>query len=203
MVGAELDLARGRPERALVAIEEIVALAPAVPLERTNPSLVKLRGDALRQLSRPEEAAATYLAARQSATLFGFSPILWRIDLARGELDRDRGRAAMADAAFQSARSTLEELAGSLPDDAMRATFRERAAAVIPRRPTDESGAGLSARELDVLRLLVEGQSDREIGEALSISPRTVMRHVTGILNKLGVSTRTAAASHAIRQRLV
>ncbi len=203
VVGAELDLARGRPERALATIDEIIALAPALPLERTNPSLVKLRGDALRRLARPEEAAATYDAARQSAVLFGFSPILWRVELARGELYQAEGQTAKAEAAFQRARTTLEELAGSLPDDAMRAAFRERAAALIPRGTVDATGAGLSARELDVLRLLVEGQSDREIGEALSISPRTVMRHVTGILNKLGVSTRTAAASHAIRQGLV
>jgi DNA-binding NarL/FixJ family response regulator len=54
-----------------------------------------------------------------------------------------------------------------------------------------------------VLRLIVEGRSDREIASALSISPRTVMRHVTGILTKLDVTSRTAAATLAIRQELV
>jgi non-specific serine/threonine protein kinase len=61
----------------------------------------------------------------------------------------------------------------------------------------------LSPRELDVLRLIVEGLSDREIAERLFISPRTVMHHVAGILNKLGVNSRTAAATFAIRQGLV
>ncbi len=61
----------------------------------------------------------------------------------------------------------------------------------------------LTPRELDVLRLLVEGKSDREIADALGISPRTVMRHVTGILDKLGVSSRTAAATLAVRHGLV
>jgi DNA-binding NarL/FixJ family response regulator len=62
---------------------------------------------------------------------------------------------------------------------------------------------GLTARERDVLRLLTEGRSDREIAEALSISPRTVGGHVTNLLSKLGVDSRTAAAAMAIREALI
>jgi DNA-binding NarL/FixJ family response regulator len=72
--------------------------------------------------------------------------------------------------------------------------------------PASEAPAqslGLTPRELDVLRLLVEGHSDRAIGESLFISHRTVMTHVTNILNKLGVDSRTAAAAHAVRLGLV
>ena len=65
------------------------------------------------------------------------------------------------------------------------------------------AGSSLSARERDVLRLLVEGQSDRQIAAALSIGVRTVHTHVAGILNKLGVSSRTAAATQAVRDGLV
>jgi ATP/maltotriose-dependent transcriptional regulator MalT len=65
-----------------------------------------------------------------------------------------------------------------------------------------DSPHGLSPRELDVLRLIVEGLSDREIAERLFISPHTVMRHVSGILSKLGVASRTAAATWAIRHDL-
>jgi DNA-binding NarL/FixJ family response regulator len=54
-----------------------------------------------------------------------------------------------------------------------------------------------------VLRLVVEGKSDREIANALYISPRTVMRHVANILSKLNVESRTAAASLAIRHGIV
>ncbi len=61
----------------------------------------------------------------------------------------------------------------------------------------------LSPRELDVLRLLVEGQSDREIAEQLFISYRTVTTHVRSILNKLGVDSRTAAATYAVRHHLL
>ncbi len=57
----------------------------------------------------------------------------------------------------------------------------------------------LSARERDVLRLIVEGLSDGEIAESLAIGRRTVNAHVTSILNKLGVGSRTAAAAYALR----
>jgi predicted ATPase/DNA-binding CsgD family transcriptional regulator len=60
----------------------------------------------------------------------------------------------------------------------------------------------LTPRELDVLRLLVEGKSDREIAADLFISHHTVMRHVSNILGKLGVESRTAAATYAMRHDL-
>lgn len=63
-------------------------------------------------------------------------------------------------------------------------------------------GHGLTPREAQVLRLIAEGLSDREIGVRLYISPHTVMRHVANILSKLGVSSRTAAAAWAVRQDL-
>ena len=53
-----------------------------------------------------------------------------------------------------------------------------------------------------MLALLIEGKSDREIAEELFISHRTVMRHVSSILDKLDVSTRTAAATIALRHGL-
>lgn len=52
----------------------------------------------------------------------------------------------------------------------------------------------LSGREDEVLRLLAEGLTDREIGEALQISPRTVETHVSNVLHKLGVRNRAEAA---------
>ena len=52
----------------------------------------------------------------------------------------------------------------------------------------------LSSRELDVLRLLAEGMTDREIASGLAISPRTVESHVSSVLRKLGVRNRAEAA---------
>jgi DNA-binding CsgD family transcriptional regulator/tetratricopeptide (TPR) repeat protein len=62
---------------------------------------------------------------------------------------------------------------------------------------------GLSSRELDVLRLITSGRSDREIGEALFISPRTVTTHVSNIFNKLGLSSRAGAIAYAYKHHLI
>jgi DNA-binding NarL/FixJ family response regulator len=62
--------------------------------------------------------------------------------------------------------------------------------------------AGLTPREGEVLRLLSEGVSDREIAATLSISERTAGNHVQHILQKLGVDSRTAAAVFAVRHGL-
>jgi non-specific serine/threonine protein kinase len=70
-------------------------------------------------------------------------------------------------------------------------------------RQSDSNIEDLTSRERAVLRLLIEGQTDREIADALSISHRTVNGHVAHMLAKLGAETRTAAASIAIRNRLV
>jgi DNA-binding CsgD family transcriptional regulator len=72
-----------------------------------------------------------------------------------------------------------------------------------PPVPGDASSFGLTARELDVLLLLVEGHSDRQIGEALFIGARTVQTHVAHLFAKLGVNTRAEAAAVAVRRGLV
>jgi DNA-binding NarL/FixJ family response regulator len=62
--------------------------------------------------------------------------------------------------------------------------------------------ASLSARELEVLRLLARGLDNNQIAEALSISPRTAKNHVSRILSKLGVDNRIQAAIYAVRRGL-
>ena len=68
----------------------------------------------------------------------------------------------------------------------------------IAEKPID----ALSAREKDVLRLMVDGASNKEIGEKLIISLSTVRTHVEHILEKLAVTGRTAAAVKAMKEGL-
>ena len=65
------------------------------------------------------------------------------------------------------------------------------------------SGHGLSAREIEVLRLVAAGRSNGEIGEELFITRKTAGVHVTHILDKLGVSNRVEAAMAAARLGLI
>ncbi len=62
---------------------------------------------------------------------------------------------------------------------------------------------GLTPRELDVLRLLASGKTNREIAEALVLSPRTVEQHIAHLYGKIGARGRADATSHALRHGLV
>jgi DNA-binding NarL/FixJ family response regulator len=66
-----------------------------------------------------------------------------------------------------------------------------------------ESPETLTDRETDVLRLLAQGQANKEIARSLQIGEKTVKTHVSNILTKLGVQSRTQAALHAARIGLV
>lgn len=68
-----------------------------------------------------------------------------------------------------------------------------------PRRDTRSNPAGLTRREMDVLLLVSEGLRDADIAERLYLSPKTIGHHVSSILGKLGVQSRTEAASEATR----
>ncbi|MFF2391642.1 HD domain-containing phosphohydrolase [Nocardia sp. NPDC058114] len=93
-----------------------------------------------------------------------------------------------------------EVTAGRLDGDAVAAVL----AAAQGRRPRKRAQiAGLTARELDVLALLVRGRSTREIAHALGISPRTAGSHVEHIYTKIGVHSRGSAAVFAMRHGLL
>ena len=74
------------------------------------------------------------------------------------------------------------------------------------QRPSRSRGvwpAGLSDREVEVLRLVAGGLSNRQIAATLVFSPRTAERHVQHVYTKIGVSIRAAAAMFAMRHGLV
>src|SRR5439155_8833570 len=94
--------------------------------------------------------------------------------------------------------------------DAARAIFEQlgaapSVAAVAGLADQDDEGEahGLTSRELEVLRLVAKGRSNREIASALVISEHTVARHVQNIFTKLGVPSRTAAGAFAFEHGLV
>jgi predicted ATPase/DNA-binding CsgD family transcriptional regulator len=76
-------------------------------------------------------------------------------------------------------------------------------APAAPISPARAPTSSLTAREIEVLRLIAEGRTDKETGVALNISVRTVNSHVTSILNKLGVDSRAAAVAVGARSGLL
>ena len=95
---------------------------------------------------------------------------------------------------FGAARATFQQL-GAAHDLARLDTFESRP--MSTRRPQ------LTSRELQVLRLVAAGKTNKAIATELSLSERTIDRHVSNILTKLDVTSRTAAAAHAYRYRLL
>ena len=125
-------------------------------------------------------------AARPAARRIRDEPDL---DVPTAHEERERGAALSLPEAIATARNHLVRFQGEIE-------------AGVPSH--DQAiGSGLTPRELDVLRLVAMGHSNREIADALFISVPTVKRHVANILGKLHVSSRSAATAYAYGHKLV
>jgi DNA-binding CsgD family transcriptional regulator len=204
---AQLALARGDAAVALELVDGLIATAVAPG--GVTPSLWWLRGEALLQLRRYGEAREALEAALAAARREGRRPLVWRIAAALANLGLLQRREQDAHTAAEEALATIAALAETLPDRALREAFAQRAAAAVPtvasqthRQAVKQSYDGLTDRERDVARLLAQGCTNREVAAALVISERTVTTHISNILGKLGLSSRTQVARWAIDKGL-
>jgi DNA-binding CsgD family transcriptional regulator len=191
----EILLAAGDPAAARQACQELEAIAADLDSRVLGAIAKQARGAVdlaegkaasasglLRRACQVwQELEAPYPAAR-------VRELLGRCCLALG--DRD---GAMLE--LQAARVGFEAL-GAAPDLA-------RLESVEPKKPSDRRPHDLTRRELEVLRLIATGKSNRSIAQSLFLSERTVERHVSNILRKLDVPSRAAATAHAFRHALV
>jgi len=106
-------------------------------------------------------------------------------------------------AAWAEGRSMTPEQAVAAQGKEMSLTSVSSRAATDAPLHTSTSPFGLTAREVDVLRLLAQGWTDAQIAERLVISLRTVNRHTTSLYSKLGVSSRAAATRVALEHHLL
>ena len=119
----------------------------------------------------------------------------WRLaEALAGGGDRER-----ATAAARAAHATATRLGSAPLREALEALARRGRLDLGVVLPAQRTLAGLTPRELEVLRLLVEGRSNRQIAEQLFISAKTASVHVTNLLSKLGVHSRLEAAAMARR----
>ena len=117
-----------------------------------------------------------------------------RVRVLIGLACRQLGDEETAEMELDAAGWVFEQL-GAVPDLA-RARALSRTAAAVPT-------SGLTARELEVLRLVATGKTNRSIAADLFLSEKTVARHVSNIFGKLGVSSRAAATAYAYEHDLV
>jgi DNA-binding NarL/FixJ family response regulator len=191
---AEIMLATGDVEAARSACHELDEIADRQGTDLLNAMAAQARGElaladanvdaallALRRACQAwQELDAPHEAARARALL--------------GLTCRSLGDRDTATLELEAARGVFSEL-GAAPALAWADSFTGRAT------PADHHG--LTARELEVLRLVAAGKTNREIASALVISERTVARHLQNIFAKLRVSSRTAASAFAFEHDLV
>jgi DNA-binding CsgD family transcriptional regulator len=148
--------------------------------------------------------------AMQAARLFGAEQALSERQLGynystsqpeRAHRDRDEALARDALPPDQFAAAWAAGRALSL-DQAIAEAYSVAEAVSGDHSSSRKAAAGLTPREVEVLRLLVEGHSDREIADTLFVSRHTAANHVGNILSKLGVPSRAAAAAWAVRHGL-
>jgi len=191
---AEIMLAGGEHGEARSACEELEAIAGAFQSTMLEAIVAQARGS----VDLAEGEAVTALVSLRRACQ------LWR------ELEAPHEEARTRVLLAQACRALGDEDTAVLELDAAREVFAELGAAPDLARvdalaqPAGAGGRhGLTARELEVLRLVAAGKSNREIASELVLSEHTVARHLQNIFTKLRLSSRTAAAAFAFEHDLV
>jgi DNA-binding CsgD family transcriptional regulator len=175
-------------------------------------SVGRYLGDACVLLGRPADARAYYERALEACRKVRFRPetAITRLHLAELLLS-DALTPALSQMEREETRDEAQEhLEFAIAEfrEMMMLPFLERALALqtppaSPARAQPEYPDGLSEREVEVLRLIAAGKSNRDIANALVISLNTVYRHVSNIFAKIGAANRTEAARYANRHGLV
>jgi DNA-binding CsgD family transcriptional regulator len=141
------------------------------------------------------DAEAALVALRKAAQLWdelGAPYESARVRVLVGLACRQVGDTDGAELELDGARRAFEEL-GAAPDVARVEAFTDRAAPV----------GGLTAREVEIVRLVATGRTNRAIADELLISEKTVARHLSNVFTKLGVSSRSAVTAFAYEHDLV
>jgi DNA-binding NarL/FixJ family response regulator len=187
LCGAQVEIAltAGDLASARKASDELDDVARAFASPGLRAAALQARGMVLLALEQPAEALPVLRAAGQA----------WRDLRAPYELARTQQRLAAACRQLSDGDTAELELAAA--ERALRA-LGARDVRTGPARP-----AGLTEREVEVLSCLAIGRSNREIAAELTISQKTVSRHLANIFTKIEVSTRTAAAAYAFEHGLV
>ena len=186
----EIALAVGEFDRARGAVDELEAIASTVG-GAVAAMAACAKGALLVARQEPRDALIALRPGMETWQRLGVPYEAARARILIGLACRAVGDHDTAALELDTARATFDQL-GAKPDQA-------RVDALFGRDRTDER---LTAREVEVLRLVTSGRSNSEIAASLSISEHTVARHVQNIFGKLGVSKRTAAAAYAFEHRL-
>jgi DNA-binding NarL/FixJ family response regulator len=199
---SELALARQEPESALVLLNGLYATAANLTHEGEIPRLARLKGKALGLLGQSEDAQSLIERAISFAEARDGLPMLYQLHAALASLASSTDQLATAERHRALALTLIDRLASSLPLEHLAESFRAGATEVVSaglssRRKDRRAIGGLTAREWEVTTLILQGRTNREIGDALFVSTRTIETHVANILHKLGFTSRAQIAGWA------
>jgi ATP/maltotriose-dependent transcriptional regulator MalT len=174
----------GNREEARALLQDVEAAAAQTP----SPAIHQRLRYARPVLAGDEDAEALFLEAlRAEQTLWPF--LRAGLQLAYGEWLRRQRRVAESRAPLRAARDAFDVL-GVIPWGE-RARRELHAAGESSRRRTPTAREQLTPQELQIAQIAAEGLSNREIGQQLFLSPRTVSTHLYRIFPKLGISSRS------------
>lgn len=196
------DAAAGRIDIGRAAAAELEQIADSVATDSVRASAAMAQGVLAAAAGELEESLARLEDALEvfERTRVPFEAAQVRVELAQVLAALGREERAVHEA--RKAHKALTSIGATWEVRRVASLLRELGEPAHGRSG-GESTFGLSARELEVLALVAEGLSNKQIAETLLISEHTVRRHVANILNKLHVSSRTAAATIAARHKLV
>ncbi len=199
---AEIVSDRGDPDRAIGLYREAIGLLRELGDKWLLAVCLVGTAAAATSSNQPQSAARLLGASR---TLFEAVRVpTYPRYLARYERAVAAAKSALGETAFAKAWEAGRALALEQAVSEARAVPM-RADPALPAAPTppENLGHGLTRRELEVLRLVAAGCTDREIAVSLFVSHRTASTHVAHILAKLGVDSRTGAVAYALRRGFV
>ena len=191
--GAAIDIEQRNTARALERTRAYLRrFPPEALLERApaNELLVRIAACC----GEPQDAEAPLAELEQASAKHDLPLLRAALLSARGVLANSTGDTARAAEMMEDA-AALYENAG-LRYDAARARRELQSATPSPNTT-------LSQREMEVLRLVAKGMSEREVADKLFISPHTAHRHLSNIRHKLNATTQAAAVAHALRIGLI
>jgi DNA-binding CsgD family transcriptional regulator len=189
----EVMLAAGDLEEARRAADELTAIAAAGKRAMLDAISARVRGEMALADGDPKAALVDLRKAARLWQELDAPYEVARVRVLVGVACRAVGDEGSATMELGAARETFERLAAA--PDVTRIDQLES------RSPADSHG--LSARELEVLRLVAAGKTNREIATELVVSEHTVARHLQNIFAKLRVTSRTAATAFAFQHKLV
>ena len=194
LLAAEVEvlLTTGDTPAARAAADELAVLAARSEVELLRATAAQASGAVLRAEGRPEDALAALRAAWRGWHQLDVPYHAARVRVLLAMTCRDLGDDDAAEMELDAARRVFAAL-GAAPDLARVAALTR---AVDPV-------AGLTEREVQVLRLVATGRTNRVIAADLVLSEKTVARHLANIFAKVGVSSRAAATAYAYEHGLV